>query len=153
MLRTRILQHARANGWRRVALVSPDSACGKSTVAANLAFSFGRQSDLRTVVLDLDLRSLGLARLLGQECRHGMGDVLRGRVAFCDHAHRLGDNVALGLNDGPADTPAEILQSRKAGEVLDGIGAELRPHIMLFDMPPLMASDDSFGFLWLSEER
>ena len=69
MLRTRILQQARKNDWRRVAVVSPHSACGKSTTVANLAFSFSRQTDVRTVVLDFDLRRAGLTRILGQECR------------------------------------------------------------------------------------
>ena len=147
MLRTRILQQSRANGWKRVALVSPHSGCGKSTTAANLAFSFGRQRDLRTMVLDLDLRRVGLARILEQDCARTMGDVLTGGVAFADHGRRLGDNVALGLNSSPVQNPAEILQSGKAGEILDAIEADFKPDIMIFDMPPLAAADDNFGFL------
>ncbi|WP_108862144.1 CpsD/CapB family tyrosine-protein kinase [Ruegeria sp. Alg231-54] len=147
MLRTRILQQARSREWKRVALVSPHSACGKSTAAANLAFSFGRQSDLRTIVLDLDLRRSGLRKILSQHCQHTMADVLRGDVPFSKHAQRLGENVALGLNGSTVRNAAEVLQSTKAGEVLDSLQAGFEPDLMLFDMPPLMEVDDNFGFL------
>ncbi|MGR3762397.1 CpsD/CapB family tyrosine-protein kinase (plasmid) [Roseobacteraceae bacterium NS-SX3] len=147
MLRTRMLQQIRANGWRRIALVSPDSGCGKSTTAANLAFSFGRQKDLRTMLLDLDMRRNGLAGYLQQQCKHNMGDVLQGKADFREHGLRHGDNVAFGLNGGPVEDSSEILQSQQALRVLEEIEAAYQPDIVLFDTPPMMARDDSHGFL------
>lgn len=147
MLRTRILQQARVNGWKRVALVSPHSACGKSTTYTNLAFSFGRQSDLRTIILDLDLRRAGLSLMLEQNCQCTMGDIMRGEALLSDHGYRIGNNVALGLSSGPVKEAAEILQSQKASETLEVIEAEFEPDLILFDMPPLMTADDNFGFL------
>ncbi len=147
MLRTRILQVTQAKGWHRVALVSPHQGSGKTTTTANLAFSFGRQQDRRTMVLDLDLRRVGLAKVLGLQPARGMSDVLSGLVPFSEHGVRLGDNVILGLNSQPARNPSEILQSHKAREMLDAIEETYRPDIMLFDMPPLLATDDGVGFL------
>jgi Mrp family chromosome partitioning ATPase len=147
MLRTRILQQARQNDWRRIAIVSPHSACGKSMTVANLAFSFARQKDVRTLVMDFDLRRLGLSRMLGQDCIHTMADVLDGRVSFADHALRYGENVIFGLNNGPVSNPSEVLQSQNTAKRLKEIEAAYAPNIMLFDMPPLMGTDDSFGFL------
>ncbi|MCK0104638.1 CpsD/CapB family tyrosine-protein kinase [Pseudohalocynthiibacter sp. F2068] len=147
MLRSRILQQAESNGWKRIALVSSHSGCGKTTTAANLAFSFGRQQDLKTMLFDLDLRRAGLAKMLGLTCAHNMGDVLKGEIAFSDHAIRYGSNVMLGLNDGPIKNSSELLQSQRTLEVLNEIDDTYKPDIMLFDMPPLMASDDNFGFL------
>jgi len=147
MLRTRILQQAYNNGWKRVALVSPHAGCGKTTLAANLAFSFGRRRDMYTMVLDMDLRRPSLAQTLGQRPEHTMADVLKGEVAFADHGVRLGDNVALGLNSGPVETSSEILQTQQTRDVLAALQADYAPDIMLFDMPPLLATDDNFGFL------
>ncbi len=147
MLRTKMLQQILSNGWRRVALTSPYSGCGKSTAAANLAFSLGRQEDLRTVVIDFDMRRRGLAEILKQTGGHSMADVIHGKVPFREHALRHGKNVIFGLNYTPTRNPAEILQSRWAIEALERIEAEYKPDIMLFDTPPLMASDDSHGFL------
>ena len=148
MLRTRMLQQAKHHGWRRVAIVSPHSNCGKSTIAANLAFSLSRQRDLRSMVLDLDLRRSGLTKILGQSGPYGMADVLEGLVGFADHGQRLGPNVGFGFNNTTrVHTPSEILQSPQAKDMLNQIEATYAPGIMLFDMPPLMASDDNFGFL------
>jgi len=148
MLRTRILQQAKHHGWRRVAIVSPHSNCGKSTIAANLAFSLSRQRNLRSMVLDLDLRRAGLTKILGHNGPYGMADILDGQVSFADHAQRFGPNIIFGFNNGTkVHTPSEILQNPKTKEILDGIEATYAPDIMLFDMPPLMASDDNFGFL------
>ena len=147
LLRTRILQQAQKNNWRRVAIVSPHSECGKTTTVANLAFSFGRQKDLRTLALDFDLRRVGLARVLGQQCRHTMADILERRVPFSEHGLLHGTNVAIGLNAGPVRNPSEVLQNQQTRDVLDEIEAAYQPDIVLFDMPPLMSSDDNFGFL------
>lgn len=147
MLRTRMLQQAKKHGWRRVAIVSPHSDCGKSTVTANLAFNLERQHKLRSMIFDFDLRRAGLTKILNQRHSNGMADVLEGQVSFAEHGQRLGANVAFGFNNGRVQSPAEILQSSQTKEVLDEIEATYAPDIMLFDMPPLMASDDNFGFL------
>jgi Mrp family chromosome partitioning ATPase len=45
------------------------------------------------------------------------------------------------------ETSAEILQTQKTREAIAALEAEYAPDIMLFDMPPLHAADDNFGFL------
>ncbi|MFV0515673.1 MAG: CpsD/CapB family tyrosine-protein kinase [Jhaorihella sp.] len=148
MLRTRMLLQARKNGWRRIALVSPHSKCGKSTTTVNLAFSLSRQRDLRCMVLDFDLRRAGLTAILGQHSAFCMADVLERKADFADQARRYSSNIAFGFNNGAKiRNPSEILQSPQTAEVLDEISATYAPDIMLFDMPPLMASDDNFAFL------
>lgn len=147
MLRTRILQQARSNDWKRVAIISPHSGCGKTTTAANLVASFARQTDLRTMVLDLDMRRPGLARTLGWDASHTMGDVLQGKVYFSDSGCRFENNVALGMNKRAVENASEILQSQQAADVLDQIEADYSPDITLYEMPPLMGTDDNIGFL------
>lgn len=147
ILRTRILHQAQTNKWKRIAVVSPHSGCGKTFTVANLAFSLGRQSEIRTLVFDFDLRRAMLARTLGQTPTHTMGDVLQGRVPFARHALRHGDNVAFGLNSGPVRNSSELLQSTVTRDTLALIEAEYQPDLVLFDVPPLRATDDSLGIL------
>lgn len=147
MLRTRMLQQAQKNNWRRVAIVSPHAGCGKTTTAANLIFSFSRQRDMRCIILDLDLRRVGLGKTLDQKPKFGMADVLERRVPFADHALRYARNVAVGLNNAPANNSSELLQSQQTRDVLSEIEAAYQPQLMIFDMPPLMGSDDNYGFL------
>ena len=147
MLRTRILQQAQKNGWRRLAVVSPHAGCGKTTTVANLIFSFSRQRDVRCIAFDLDLRRVGLGKVFDHKSKYGMADVLERRISFTEHALRYGSNVAIGLNNGPATNPAELLQSQQTRDVLAEIETNYQPNLMIFDMPPLMSTDDNYGFL------
>ena len=147
MLRTKILQQCKKNDWRRIAVVSPSSGCGKTTTAANLGFSFGRMSESRTIVLDFDMRRRGLAQVLGQQVKHGMGAVLKRQIGFGEVGLCHDGNVAFGLNNTAERRPSEILQSQQASDVLAEIEETYQPDIVLFDTPPLMSSDDSHGFL------
>ncbi|MBE0454242.1 MAG: CpsD/CapB family tyrosine-protein kinase [Roseovarius sp.] len=147
LLRTKIIHQAQTNGWRRVAIVSPDMGAGKTTTLANLAFSFERQRDMRVLCIDLDLRRPSLHKVLGQGPDHSMADVLNGHVRFAEHGLRLGNRVVLGLNNGPATRPSELLLSRDARDALDGIETDYAPDLVLFDISPLNASDDNIAFL------
>ncbi len=147
LLRTRLLHQARQAKWRYIGIVSPTAECGKTTTAANLAFAFARQPELRTVLLDLDLRRPSLGKMMGQNVETSMEDVLRGRVPFAQHARRLGENVAIGFNKGAASNPSELLQSAQAEEIVGGIGETFEPDLVLIDLPPMMSTDDNFGFL------
>ncbi len=148
LLRTRMLQLCKQNNWHRVAIVSPHAGCGKSTTTANLAFSLARQSELNSLVFDFDLRRSGLSHLLGQRPRPGMTAVLEERAEFSEAGLRYGDNLAFGLlSETPTSTPSELLQSSRAAGVLNRIETRYGPDLMLFDMPPLMNSDDNYGFL------
>lgn len=149
MLRTRVLQVARKNNWKRIAIVSPESAVGKTTITANLGFSFSRMRDKRTMVLDFDMRRMGLARVLGAQTEFSMADVLQRRIHFSQHGLSHDTNVVFGLNRNRSQNTSEILQDPMSAEVLAELEDIYQPDIMLFDTPPLMASDDSHGFLQL----
>ncbi|MFX0547403.1 CpsD/CapB family tyrosine-protein kinase [Roseovarius sp. S1116L3] len=147
LLRTKIIHQAQTNGWRRVAIVSPDAGAGKTTTVANLAFSFGRQHDMRVLCIDLDLRRPTLHKVLGQTSDHSMADVLEQRVRFSEHGICLGDRVGFGLNNGPASNPSELLLSRGARDVLAEIETDYAPELVFFDLSPLNSSDDNIAFL------
>ena len=146
-IRTRILQMQRVNGWRRIAVTSPGPGCGKSTLVLNLAFSLARQPDQRTIVAEMDLRRPAIARMTGARQKHQFAAVLRGRDSFENNAFRAAPNLLIATNHDPVKDSAELLQGESAATALDDIAARYRPTIMLFDLPPLMAVDDTIGFL------
>ncbi len=147
MLRTRLLTQIRKNGWRRVAVTSSDAACGKSTTRANLALAMSRQSDLRTLVFEADMRRPVLAKMFGLKGEKSFIDVLRGKAEFADQAVRIGANVALSVNYGPARDPAELLHRRRTSAVLEMIEEAYQPDLVIFDLPPILSSDDTLGFI------
>jgi len=147
VLRTKMTQQAQNNKWRRIAIVSPHSSCGKTTTTVNLAFSLSRQTGVRSMVLDFDLRRCGMGQVLGQKGRTAMADVLEERVPFDEVARRHGRNLIFGLSYGATQRSSEILQSSQTHKVLKDIEKTYAPNFTIFDMPPLSAGDDNFGFL------
>jgi capsular exopolysaccharide synthesis family protein len=146
VLRTKMLQQMRQNGWRRVAITSPGAACGKTTVAINLVASMARQSELRTILIDLDMRRPAMAKLLAIKGRPSFFDVVEGRVSFGEQALKLNENVIISTNTQHAAEPSELMASSAMKRVIEEIEATYRPDIVMFDMPPMLVTDDNLAF-------
>jgi len=147
LLRTKMIQAAKREKWRRIAVVSPGVGAGKTTTLVNLAFALGRQGDLRTVALDFDLRRPAMHKVLGQTPSQGMVDVIYGRVGFDQHGRRLNRNLVFGMNDRSERNSSELLQGHQTEALLVALEEVYQPDYMLFDMPPMLATDDTYGFL------
>ncbi|MCV2863308.1 CpsD/CapB family tyrosine-protein kinase [Defluviimonas sp. WL0075] len=147
LLRSRALRLMQENKWSRLAVTSPEAACGKSTIALNLALSLARQKDLRVMLFDFDFRRPNLHKLVGHVPPHSMHEVLNGEVPFYDIAVRITENLILGLNAESGKNPAELFQSERFREVLDLIQRDWQPDVMIFDTPPMMASDDHVSLM------
>lgn len=145
-LRTRTLQQMRDNGWRRLAITSPTAACGKSTIALNLAMSLQRHSNLRILLIELDLRRPSMANLAGIKQDISFGQVLEGKRNFRDNAVRYGDNLAISSNPRSWRNAAELLSDVAVPDILTAIETEFAPDVMLFDMPPMLEADDIMAF-------
>lgn len=146
-LRTKILHQMRTNGWRRLAITSPGDGCGKSTVVLNLAFAIARQPELHSVVAEIDMRQPSLAKTLGLHGGAGFSDVMNGDADFGDIAMCPRQNLAFGLNYSRTENPAELLQSSSIVPVLSQIESRYDPDLMIFDLPPLLDSDDAMSFI------
>ncbi len=147
LLRTRTLRTMKENGWKTLAVTSPNKTCGKTTVSANLAFSMARQEDLRVLVMDLDLRRPAMHRLLNHRPDISLHETLTGQKELDGAFLRVGRNLAFGLNKAPALNPSELLQSPRTRAQLDEIQQVFKPDVTIFDMPPMLVSDENFGFL------
>lgn len=147
LMRTNLLRQLRDHSWTRVAITSPAAGCGKTTVALNLAFSIARLADIKVMVLELDLRRPSILQALGLDQIQNFAGVLAGNLAPQTQITRWRANLAFGLTSFPVPSPAELLSSDAAADVVDAIEAKYRPDVILFDMPPMLASDDTVAFL------
>jgi Mrp family chromosome partitioning ATPase len=146
-LRTRLLKALHDNRWSRVAITSPTKGCGKTMVACNLAFSLARQPESRCMLVDLDLRMPQIAARLGQPDAPAIEPYLLGEVSPRDYFRRAGANLAIGLNSARVWNAAELVQSRRVAATLASSLELFRPTVVLFDMPPMLTSDDVLAFL------
>jgi Mrp family chromosome partitioning ATPase len=147
MMRTKILRTMRQNGWVSLGITSPTSGCGKTTTAINLAFSLGHQPDVRTVLVDLDLRRPAIARHLGLTRPQSMASVLQGSRGLEENFVRYGDNLAIGTNATPMKNSAEILLNAATARGMAEIKAGFTPDVILCDLPPMLVSDDVMAFV------
>lgn len=147
ILRTKILVQMRQNGWRRLAITSPMPKSGKTTTACNLALGLGRQSELRTLLLDLDLRSPSMSDYFSYKPERNVGDVLTGNIPFSEQALRIGDNVAVSMSHRSESDPAKLLLSQDTTDRLTEIETAYNPDIMICDLPSVLVNDDTRAFL------
>ena len=153
VLRTRLVQALSDNGWNRVGITSPTRDCGKTFTAVNLAITLSRYDNCRTVLMDMDLRNPSVGKVLGTTISASMGEYLRGSIPTEAYLRRMGQNnlnigghLAVGLNDRIEPFASELFQQPKTAEVLARMEAELKPDVVLFDLPPAMAQDDVIAF-------
>lgn len=146
MMRTKIVQLMRTNGWRRVAITSPSAGCGKTTTCLNLAFSLARQSEQRAIVVDFDMRRPSMGKLLGLQGDRSFSKVLRGESSLQEQLMRTGANLAFGVNSAPTRNSSEILHGAACATMLREMEEVYDPTILIFDTPPMMASDDFMAF-------
>ncbi len=147
MLRTRLLQALRERGWQRIAVTSPTHGCGKSFVAANLALSLSRLPANRTILMDLELRRPHLAGIFGVTDAAPLQEFLSGEQPLESHFRRFGKTLALCLNGAAVADPATVLQDPDTAQALDAMITQLQPDAVIYDMPPVLVSDDVIAMI------
>lgn len=147
ILRTKVLNELRKNGWRRVAITSPAGGCGKTTTACNLAMSIARQGELRTSLFDLDLRRPAVDKIFGTKPKHDIAEFLKGSIEYGEQAMRIGNNLAVSMALHSQSDPTKLLAGKKLGEIIDKVEKDYAPDVMIFDLPPVLVADDARAFL------
>lgn len=147
VLRTRLLQTLKHEGWRRVAIVAPTSGCGATFTATNLALSLARVPDSRTVLMDMNMRDPGVKAALDIAAEGHQQDFLDGKIDLQDHLVRCSDTLAVGLADTGSSNAAELLQSPACATALDAMIDDIQPDVVLYDLPPVLAHDDLTAFM------
>lgn len=147
ILRTKLFLEMRRNNWTRIAITSATSGCGKTTTACNLITGLGRQPESRGILFDLDFRRPAVSKMFGASPTASLEDVLLGEVPFSEQAMRLDSNTAISMTTRSVSDPARVILRSQSADVLDQIQRDYAPELMLFDLPPVLISDETRGFL------
>jgi len=147
ILRTQVLQRMKANGWSTLAITSPCAGEGKSLTAVNLAISIAREVNHTVLLVDLDLRHPSVARYFGYEPDLGMRDYLLDDFPLSDVLFTPGiDRLAVLPGGTPLTDSSELLSAPKMVRLAEELKGRYRDRIVIYDMPPLLASDDVLVF-------
>jgi Mrp family chromosome partitioning ATPase len=147
MVRTKLLRVLRQNGWTSLGITSPTSGCGKTTAAINIAFSLAHQPDVRTVLVDLDLRRPAIAAHIGLGRPQSMASVLQGTRPVAENFVRYGENLAIGTNATGMRASSELLLNAATATGVAALKAAFQPDVLIWDLPPMLMSDDVMAFL------
>jgi len=137
-LRTQLLRVTADKGWRRIGVTSARRGAGRSFVAAGLAVSIARLETQRVLLLDGDLADPGLADLLGLSAPGSLDDVLGGTRDPLSQLVRVGDSMALALNDHPVPAADERLYSPDTILRWRALMEVAAPDVVILDLPPLL---------------
>jgi len=146
LLRTRLLQRMRENHWKSLIVTAPLPNDGKTTTAINLSIGASQDVSQSVLLVDFDLQRPSVAQCLGIERTTGLSDYLAGNADFHEIIYNTEiDRLALLPNFESFNT-SESLASPRMLALLDYI-KRLDPNLLIvFDMPPALASDDVLAF-------
>jgi capsular exopolysaccharide synthesis family protein len=139
-LRVQVDSESRIQPLKVLAVTSPFSGDGKTTVAATLALAVARL-DMRVLLVDGDLRRPRVAEALrmGDDWGVGLAEVLEG-APRAEAGRQVGPGSLRVLpTDARAD--AGTLLARRLESFLHEVRAEY--DLVVVDCPPLLATDDA----------
>lgn len=147
LLRTQLRQTTQENKWVNIGVTAPTTGCGTTFTAVNLALSLSRILGSRTILMDLNLRDPKVMDAFDMTPPGEMQDYLFGAVKMKDHMMRISDTLALGLNAAADENAAETLQNANTHATLAQMRQSLAPELIIYDLPPMLVSDDVSAFL------
>lgn len=143
ILRTRVQQRMQTQGWSTVAVTAPGEGEGKTVTAINLALALAKDVNTWVCLVDLDLQHPKVAEYLGMEFERGLSDYLTGGTDIGGVVYRIGvDRLAVIPNRVSMDHSSDELCSPRMNEFYRAVAAEYPRPIVVYDMPPLLVSDD-----------
>lgn len=151
ILRTRMLRRLEANQWHSFAVTGATPGEGKTLTAINLAMALAQDSNTWVFLVDLDLQRpkvagyLGLNNSLGER---GLTDYLLGDATFeqITYTPAGAERLAVIPNFQSVANASDLLTSPRMDELVRTLEAEAPRRIVIFDMPPVLASDDVLAF-------
>lgn len=147
MLRTRVLQTMRNNGWTSVAVTGPASGCGKTLTAINLAVSLAMEVTHTVLLVDLDLRKPTVHKYFNYEPELGLSDYLTSDIPL----HKLLftpsiDRLVVLPGRSALPNSAEMLRSPRMIALVNELKTRYPDRLVVFDLPPILAADDALAF-------
>jgi receptor protein-tyrosine kinase len=128
-----------------VLVTSAEPSEGKSYTALNLALSIVRDREMRVILVDGDVALPGITPTLGLEGAVGLIDVLD------DPAKDINDVIYRTSVDGLFFVPAgkwnahspELIAGSRMPQVMQDLGDRVGNGIVIFDSPPLLATNEA----------
>jgi protein-tyrosine kinase len=147
ILRTRVQQQMQAQGWYSMAITAAGAGEGKTLTAINLAITLARDVSTWVYLVDLDLQHPKIASYLGMKFDKGVSDYLAGTAEFDEIVYSPGvERLGIIPNAHPIEYSSDLLGSPRVRALCKALADEVPRPVVIFDLPPLLLSDDVLKF-------
>ena len=149
MLRNQVLFRMREDGHKLIAVTSPRRIAGKSLTALNLALAIAADYDSSVLLVDADLSERHLQRLFGLGDAPGLSEHLKlgARVPKLLVNPGLERFVFLPAGRRSVEDSAELLATRTAQLLVQGMKERYADRYIVVDLPPLLGRADALAFM------
>jgi capsular exopolysaccharide synthesis family protein len=140
-LRTRLLRLQATSGIRSILFSSALPGEGKTLTTINTALCCSQLHEMRTLVIDGDLRTRGLSKLIGAPSGPGLSEILAGSARYEDAILSTDQPNLFALAAGsPSGAPPELFAGNNWKEFLGWCGETFK--LVLIDAPPILGLSD-----------
>lgn len=148
ILRTRVIQRLSAAGGTTLAITSSGMSEGKTVVAANLAISLSQFAHHTVLLVDVDLRRPGVHKVFAVNAEPGLTDYLLSDTPLSECLVNPGiERLVLLPSGAPLTSSSEMLSTDKVTALAAELKSRYPNRLVLYDLPPLLPSDDALVFL------
>jgi protein-tyrosine kinase len=147
ILRTRLRRRLTGNQWRSIGITGEGQGVGKTVTAINVAIAFAQDVRTPTFLVDLDLYRPSIGAYLGMKFSKGLSDYLLGEAEIEEIIYSPPvQGLAIVPNSRPLQNASELLASSRMIELIRYLESQGPRHVVLYDMPPMLMSDDVLVF-------
>jgi len=145
LIRSRLLELRRSQGWRILGIVSATPQVGKSFIAANLAAALSRAPEYQAYLVDLDLRRGSVSDLCGLGVDGNLQDYLDGSAEVTRPAAYRFESESLVIipTTRKLAPSAELLGGQRAQNLFQAMHDSPDNNLFVVDLPPVFANDDA----------
>lgn len=147
MLRTQVLQRMVPRGWNSLAIASCHAGDGRTTTAVNLAIAIANDPQHSALVVDLDLRTAGVAKAFGIDVRPDIVDYLFGDAEVVEALVHPDVERLTFLPARELASAADALRSKRAETLFAELRGRYRDRIVIYDLPPLLTCAEGLSVL------
>lgn len=114
---------------------------GKSTVIANVAYSFSKLENCKVLLMDLDLRNPTVHKMFAVSNTYGLMENLKNDRPLEKCIHKIEENIHVLPTGSMPPNPSEILSSKKMAKFLEDIKSHY--DYIFIDAPPVGVVSDA----------
>jgi len=148
ILRTQVLQKLNAKKQNTLAIVSAVPDEGKTLTAINLSISLAKELRHTVLLADFDLGRPSVHRYFDYVPEVGLGDCLLHGAPLSSALFTPSiDGLVILPNRESISDSSELLTSPAMQNLVNDIKSRYDSRLIVFDLPPLLGTDDAVAFL------